>query len=66
MEGINFKKNKKYKHYSIDIRNKKLVFEIFKKYKNKLNVLFIFYQYSHDKCKRPFVDFKRLNAKRHT
>ncbi len=57
------KKNKKYKHYSIDIRNKKAVFKIFKKYKEQIKcIIHTAAQPSHDwAAKEPFVDFE-VNA----
>jgi len=57
------KKNKEYKHYSIDIRNKKKVFDIFKKYKSKIkSIIHTAAQPSHDwAAKEPFVDFE-VNA----
>jgi CDP-paratose 2-epimerase len=60
---IILKKNKRYKHYSIDIRNKKKVFEIFEKYKNNItSIIHTAAQPSHDwAAKEPFVDFE-VNA----
>ena len=57
------KKNKKYKHYYIDIRNKKVLFKIFKKYKGKIkSIIHTAAQPSHDwAAKEPFVDFE-VNA----
>ena len=53
------KKHKRYKHFSIDIRNKKKVFEIFKKYRSQIeSVIHTAAQPSHDwAAKEPFVDF---------
>ena len=57
------KKNKRYKHFSIDIRNKQKVFDIFKKYKGKIkSIIHTAAQPSHDwAAKEPFVDFE-VNA----
>ncbi len=57
------KKNKNYKHFSIDIRNKKKVFEIFKKYRKKIkSIIHTAAQPSHDwAAKEPFTDFE-VNA----
>ena len=57
------KKHKKYKHFSIDIRNKKKVFDIFRKYKNQIkSVIHTAAQPSHDwAARQPFVDFE-VNA----
>ena len=57
------KKNKNYIHYSIDIRNKPKIFEIFKKYKKKIKaVIHTAAQPSHDwAAKEPFTDFE-VNA----
>ena len=53
------RKNKNYKHYSVDIRNKLKIFEIFKKYKKKIKaVIHTAAQPSHDwAAKEPFTDF---------
>ena len=53
------RKHKNYKHYSVDIRNKLKVFEIFKKYKKKIKaVIHTAAQPSHDwAAKEPFTDF---------
>ena len=53
------KQNKKYIHYSVDIRNKQKIFEIFKKYRKKIKaVLHTAAQPSHDwAAKEPFTDF---------
>jgi len=53
------KKNKNYKHLSIDIRNKKKIFEIFKKYGKKIrSIIHTAAQPSHDwAAKEPFTDF---------
>ena len=53
------KKNKNYIHFSVDIRNKSKIFEIFKKYRNKINaVIHTAAQPSHDwAAKEPFTDF---------
>jgi len=57
------KKNKNYSHYSIDIRNKKKIFDLFKKYKGKIkSIIHTAAQPSHDwAAKEPFVDFE-VNA----
>tara|TARA_B100001057_G_scaffold203059_1_gene203780 strand:- start:889 stop:1953 length:1065 start_codon:yes stop_codon:yes gene_type:complete len=57
------KKHKKYKHFSIDIRNKKKIFEIFRKYRSQItSILHTAAQPSHDWAARePFVDFE-VNA----
>ena len=57
------KKDKNYIHYSTDIRNKKKIFEIFKKYKKKIKaVIHTAAQPSHDwAAKEPFTDFD-INA----
>ena len=57
------KKDKNYIHYSFDIRNKKKIFEIFKKYKKKIKaVIHTAAQPSHDwAAKEPFTDFD-INA----
>lgn len=57
------KKNKYYKHFSIDIRNKIKINEIFKKYKKKIKaVIHSAAQPSHDwAAKEPFTDFE-INA----
>ena len=56
-------KNKKYSHYSIDIRNKKRIFDLFKKYKGKIkSIIHTAAQPSHDwAAKDPFLDFE-VNA----
>ena len=53
------KKHKKYKHFSIDIRNKKKVFEIFRNYRSQIkSIIHTAAQPSHDWAARePFVDF---------
>jgi len=53
------KKNKNYLHLSIDIRNRKRILEIFKKYKNKIKaIIHTAAQPSHDwAAKEPFTDF---------
>ena len=53
------RKDKNYKHYSVDIRNKIKIFEIFKKYKKKIRaVIHTAAQPSHDwAAKEPFTDF---------
>ena len=57
------KKNKNYSHYSIDIRNKKKIFDLFKKHKGKIkSIIHTAAQPSHDwAAKEPFVDFE-VNA----
>ena len=57
------KKNSNYSHYSIDIRNKKKIFDLFKKYKGKIkSIIHTAAQPSHDwAAKEPFVDFE-VNA----
>ncbi len=57
------KKNKNYTHYSVDIRNKYKIFEIFKKYRKKIKaVIHTAAQPSHDwAAKEPFTDFE-VNA----
>ena len=57
------KKNKRYKHFSIDIRNKQKVFDIFRKYKGQIkSIIHTAAQPSHDWAARePFVDFE-VNA----
>ena len=57
------KKHKKYKHFSIDIRNKKKVFDIFRKYKSQIkSVIHTAAQPSHDwAARQPFIDFE-VNA----
>ena len=57
------RKDKNYKHYSVDIRNKIKIFEIFKKYKKKIKaVIHTAAQPSHDwAAKEPFTDFD-INA----
>ena len=57
------KKNKLYKHYSLDIRNKAKVFDIFKKYKRRIKaIIHTAAQPSHDwAAKEPFTDF-HVNA----
>ena len=53
------RKDKNYKHYSVDIRNKLKIFKIFKKYKKKIKaVIHTAAQPSHDwAAKEPFTDF---------
>ena len=57
------KKNKYYKHLSVDIRNKNKIFEIFKKYKKRIKaIVHAAAQPSHDwAAKEPFTDFE-INA----
>ena len=57
------KKDKNYIHYSIDIRNKVKIFDIFKKYKKKIRaIIHTAAQPSHDwAAKEPFTDFE-VNA----
>ena len=57
------KKNKNYKHLSVDIRNKNKIFEIFKKYKKRIKaIVHAAAQPSHDwAAKEPFTDFE-INA----
>ena len=57
------KKNKNYIHYSVDIRNRSRIFEIFKKYRKKIKaVIHTAAQPSHDwAAKEPFTDFE-VNA----
>ncbi len=57
------KRNENYKHYSVDIRNKKKIFDIFKNYGKKIKaVIHTAAQPSHDwAAKEPFVDFE-VNA----
>ena len=57
------KKDKNYKHFSIDIRNKKKIFEIFKKYRKKIkSIIHTAAQPSHDWAARePLTDFE-INA----
>src|SRR6056300_43892 len=59
----NLKRNKNYIHYSLDIRNKSKIFEIFKKYKKKIKaIIHTAAQPSHDwAAKEPFTDFE-VNA----
>ncbi len=59
----NLRKNKLYKHYRIDIRNKIAIFNIFKKFSNKIKaVIHAAAQPSHDwAAKEPFTDF-HVNA----
>ena len=53
------KNNKLYSHYDVDIRNKKKIFEIFKKNSNKIKaIIHTAAQPSHDwAVKEPFVDY---------
>ncbi len=53
------KKDKNYTHYSVDIRNKNKIFEIFKKYRKKIKaIIHTAAQPSHDwAAKEPFTDF---------
>ena len=53
------KNNKLYRHYDVDIRNKKKIFEIFKKNSNKIKaIIHTAAQPSHDwAVKEPFVDY---------
>jgi CDP-paratose 2-epimerase len=57
------KKDNNYLHYSIDIRNKKKILDLFKKYKGKIkSIIHTAAQPSHDwAAKEPFVDFE-INA----
>ena len=57
------KKDKNYKHFSIDIRNKKKIFKIFKKYGKKIkSIIHTAAQPSHDwASKEPLTDFE-INA----
>ena len=57
------KRNKNYNHYSVDIRDKKKIFDIFKKYGKKIKaIIHTAAQPSHDwAAKEPFVDFE-VNA----
>ncbi len=57
------KKNKRYKHFSIDIRNRKKIFEIIRKYRKKIkSIIHTAAQPSHDwAAKEPFTDFE-VNA----
>ncbi|WP_075502014.1 NAD-dependent epimerase/dehydratase family protein [Candidatus Pelagibacter communis] len=57
------KKNKKYNHFSIDIRNKRRIFKIFSKYGKRIEtVIHTAAQPSHDwAAKEPFTDFE-VNA----
>ena len=57
------KKNNNYIHYSTDIRNKKKIYDIFKKYKNKIKaIIHTAAQPSHDwAAKEPHTDFS-INA----
>ncbi len=56
---IILKRNKNYKHFSIDIRNKNKIFSIFKKYRKKIkSIIHTAAQPSHDwAAKEPFTDF---------
>ena len=60
---LTLKKNKNYNHYSVDIRNKKKIFDIFKKYRKKIkSIIHTAAQPSHDwAAKEPFTDFE-VNA----
>ena len=60
---MKLKKNKNYIHYSVDIRNRSRIFEIFKKYRKKIKaVIHTAAQPSHDwAAKEPFTDFE-VNA----
>jgi len=57
------KQDKNYNHFSIDIRNKKKIFDIFKKYGKKIkSIIHTAAQPSHDwAAKEPFTDFE-INA----
>ena len=57
------KKNKLYKHFNVDIRNKNKIFTIFKKYSKKIkSIIHTAAQPSHDwAAKEPFTDF-HVNA----
>ena len=56
------KRNKNYLHYSVDIRNKKKIFEIFRKYKKKIKAVIHTAAQPHDwAAKEPFTDFD-INA----
>ena len=60
---LTLKKNRNYNHYSIDIRNKKKIFDIFKKNRKKIkSIIHTAAQPSHDwAAKEPFTDFE-VNA----
>ena len=60
---ILLKRNKKYKHFSIDIRDKNKIFSMFKKYRKKIkSIIHTAAQPSHDwAAKEPFTDFD-INA----
>ena len=53
------KKYKSYLHYNLDIRNKKKIFDLFKKYKKRIKaIIHTAAQPSHDwAAKEPFTDF---------
>ena len=53
------KKYKSYLHYNLDIRNKKKIFNLFKKYKKRIKaIIHTAAQPSHDwAAKEPFTDF---------
>ena len=55
----NLKRNKLYSHHNFDIRNKKKLFSLFKKYSNKIKaIIHTAAQPSHDwAAKEPFTDF---------
>ncbi len=57
------KKDKRYKHFSTDIRNRVKIFEIVKKYRKKIkSIIHTAAQPSHDwAAKEPFTDFE-VNA----
>ncbi len=60
---LTLKRDKNYNHFSIDIRNKKKIFDIFKKYRKKIKaIIHTAAQPSHDwAAKEPFTDFE-INA----
>ena len=60
---LTLKKDKNYNHFSVDIRNKKKIFNIFKKYGKKIkSIIHTAAQPSHDwAAKEPFTDFE-INA----
>ena len=60
---LELRKNRKYTHFSIDIRNRKKIFSIFQKYKKKIkSIIHTAAQPSHDwAAKEPFTDFE-VNA----
>ena len=60
---LTLKQYENYNHFSIDVRNKKKIFDIFKKYRNKIkSIIHTAAQPSHDwAAKEPFMDFE-INA----